>query len=210
MAIEVLAERDVRGPGCDDRCRFIRVFQPGVYGRQELLLCSREAHERYGRLQERGAGDVDIVRTGRLSINRDTLTVCLDGRVIPLAPAEMRLLLALSQRLGSMVPYGVILAEAWNIEFDGEEERQMMRTTAGRLRSVLTDQAGLIQTVTGFGLRLLALPPGMDAPPVAGGQLRGRWSRKHAACLGCGTTDRAHFSRGFCSWCAPRRGGASS
>ena len=210
MAIEVLAERDVRGPGCDDRCRFIRVFQPGMYGRQELLLCSRDAHERYGRLQERGAGAVDIVRTGRLSINRDTLTVCLDGRVVPVMPSEMRLLLALAQRLGSMVPYGVILAEAWNVELDGEEERQMVRTTAGRLRSGLLKQAGLIQTVTGFGLRLLALPPGMDAPPVAGGQLRGRWSLKHAACLGCGTTARAHFARGFCSRCARHRGGASS
>lgn len=34
--------------------------------------------------------------------------------------------------------------------------------------------------------------------------LNGKWSIQHTACLGCGTTERRHISRGLCSRCYQR------
>ena len=50
----------------------------------------------------------------------------------------------------------------------------------------------------------------MDAAPVrsnrGGARLKDRWSRKYAACLGCGTTERRHKAQGYCGPCYDGRG----
>ena len=51
------------------------------------------------------------------------------------------------------------------------------------------------------------------APGRQGSRLNGRWSRKHDACVACGTTERKHKSRGCCTSCearATRRGDLAS
>jgi len=49
------------------------------------------------------------------------------------------------------------------------------------------------------GGKAMATEGTTDATPAAK-----RWSRKYDACVACGTTERPHRSKGFCSACAQR------
>lgn len=40
--------------------------------------------------------------------------------------------------------------------------------------------------------------------PTIGKLPEGQWSRKHAHCVGCGTTERPHICRGLCGACRQR------
>lgn len=202
MVAALIPERDMRGPGCDDRCRVVRVFQAGVFGRQELLLHAPDTHERWGRLQMGGARETEVVRTGRLEFDRDRLLVRVDGRQIHLTATEAGIMVCLAHHLDRVVPYTALLQAVWGLELFGSSERHLVRATVGRLRAALGPLAGgLIQTSVGIGMRLLALPVGDEPPHIRGSRLQGRWSLAADRCADCGGTDSPHYGRGLCNRC---------
>lgn len=205
MSIEVIPTLELlerRGDGCDTRCRVVRIFQAGVFGRQELLVHSPEAHERYGRVMAFHGSDRDVVRTGALVIDRDAGTATVDGREIHLTRTEWKLLLLLAERQGCVVAYPKLIRSLWQLDDSDAAELSMLRTVLGRVRIALGPRAaGLIETCAGRGLRLVDIAPGRAAPKVFGGRLGGRWSQKHPRCVVCGTTDRPHDRLGACRPC---------
>lgn len=222
-------ERDFRGPGCDARCRLVNAFQAGVFGRQEFLLHSTDAHERYGRQQAAGAQgfDFDIVRTGPLAVNLDTMDVTVDGDPVVLTSTELKILICVVARRGAAIKNPELIREVWGFEFGAgcfEPDLHLCRTTVSRLRAKLGAAKSLIETVTGIGYRVRVIPTDAAPPPFvprtsAGGLLNGRWSLAWPECRRCKRTDRAHASRGYCTGCkhyvsshgliAADRGGAS-
>jgi hypothetical protein len=209
MAIEVLAERDMRGPGCSEACRTVRAVVPGVFGRSELLLHDPLSHELYGRL---GRSDGRLM-TGPLTIDLLTCEAFLDGERIAFTATETRIVLSLARGAGALVPVEIILEDVWGEMYVQAGARfanaHLLRVNMARLRAKLKHAAGLIVTRFGLGYRLLMVEPGQPAAPFVPsrephGRLEGRWSQFRERCLGCKTTERPHQARGYCALCYDR------
>lgn len=205
----VAPERSFRSAGCGPGCRVVSALRAGVFGRSDLLLHDPGAHEAYGRHQA-GGSDSAVVRTGRLSIDMANVTVLVGGRAVIPTPTEARVLFALAQRLGSLVPHAELAVAVWGLGILEEPEtswRHSVRVNMVRLRRRLYPLSGLISTVPNFGYRLERLAA--DAPvPVASDNyfLRSeRWSREYDACRACGLTDLPHDAQGYCSSCYETR-----
>lgn len=204
MAVQFIPEREMRGPGCSDACRVVRCFQAGVFGRQEILVHSADAHERYGREQVTGAPE-RLIRTGILEVDLERYLVTVDGQEVNLSGIERRMAVALAERFDCLVLHPDFVRSVWQTDTYGPSERHLIRAHLSRLRARLGPRAGgLIQTVPDIGLRLVAVPIGATAPPLAGSSLRGRWSLKHDACVVCGTTERSHYGGGVCTACGSK------
>ena len=97
---------------------------------------------------------------GDLEIDPDIVEVKKEGRSVKLSPREFKLLYTLAKSPGRVFPRGSLLRQVW-----GEEEFIDERTVnvyVQRLRTKLgdnTDKPKLIETVRGFGYRLVR-PPG--------------------------------------------------
>ena len=97
---------------------------------------------------------------GDLEIDPDLVEVKKDGQPVKLSPREFKLLHALAKSPGRVFPRGSLLRQVW-----GEDEFIDERTVnvyVQRLRTKLgdnTDKPKLIETVRGFGYRLVR-PPG--------------------------------------------------
>jgi DNA-binding response OmpR family regulator len=89
---------------------------------------------------------------GDLEIDPDLVEVRKGGREVQLSPREFKLLYALAKSPGRVFPRGSLLRQVW-----GEDEYIDERTVnvyIQRLRAKLGDN-GLIETVRGFGYRLV-------------------------------------------------------
>jgi DNA-binding response OmpR family regulator len=97
---------------------------------------------------------------GDLEIDPDLVEVKKEGKPIKLSPREFNLLYTLAKSPGRVFPRGSLLRQVW-----GEDEYIDERTVnvyVQRLRTKLgdnTDKPKLIETVRGFGYRLVR-PPG--------------------------------------------------
>lgn len=187
MAVELLA--DWRLPGCGDRCGLGTVLRRN--GRQFEPIHDPETHEAYGRLQVTGSPD-RLVRTAGLVVNLSRLEVHVYGQPRHLSPGCWRLLIALAERAGEMVPYQDLQAALDGISVHG------VRITATRLRTYLGPAGGLVEVAIGRGWRLSRRPPGEACPPL----FSPRWARDWAACQSCGTVEYPHNARGRCDRCA--------
>lgn len=205
LAPQIVPEREMRGSGCDDRCRVIKVIVAGVFGRSELLLHSTDAHEEYGRLmgQATASENGHTVLTGRLAVDLASLEVTIDGRSVSLSPTEMKLLTLVARFVGTVVPYAVIMASVWGPEWTGMAAQRVRQVTLNRLRSRLRPEGELLVTVTGMGLRLDQIPIGnLPRHEITRSRpMLKTWSRDWPSCRNCGRTSLPHNSRGYCTGC---------
>jgi DNA-binding winged helix-turn-helix (wHTH) protein len=198
------AERDFRRDTCDERCQVIAALLPGRFGRSELLLHDPDAHERAGRRQ---MGDPELlIATGPLVLDVEGAGVTVDGRAVHPSAIELRLLFALSARLGRVVTTEHLASTVWGtavLDTTAWDYRHTLRVAMARLRRRLYPAGGMIATRLGVGYRLEAVPPG-DPPPLPSSQHPHRvdgWSLRWAACRSCGLTDLPHASNGRCTSC---------
>lgn len=208
MVAALVPERDMRGPGCDDRCQVVRAMVIGVFGRSELLLHSAEAHETYGRVSVGVVPSLahDVVATGPLVVDLGSLQVWVHDRQIPLSATELRLLTLLARRLGQAVPYVEIAryvwAPTWGLLEAVESSNHTRHVLVNRLRKRLGEAGPLLVTLPNMGLRLERVPAGQPAPtPCRVYPILDRWSTNWDRCRGCGRTDRPHNGRGYCTGC---------
>ena len=93
---------------------------------------------------------------GDLEVDPDLVEVRKGGREVQLSPREFQLLYTLAKSPGRVFPRGALLRQVW-----GEDEYIDERTVnvyVQRLRTKLddrTDEPGIIETVRGFGYRLV-------------------------------------------------------
>ena len=94
---------------------------------------------------------------GPLHIDRDGMTVSVDGEAVELTPTEFRLLLTLAERRGRVQARGHLLETVWEAAPDIQTRTVDMHVQ--RLRTKLGRAGDLIETVRGFGYRLRATAP---------------------------------------------------
>jgi DNA-binding winged helix-turn-helix (wHTH) protein len=149
-----------------------------------------KTHEEHGRkmafaeVLDRPSG---IVRTGPLTIDMDTLTVTVGGRVVPLRGNGYAVLAFLAMRLGRPCTYEEITeaawdratAEAWGKGAPGGRFGGVA-TMLNRLRHQLGPAGGLVETIRGYGLKLRTEPPiGGQSEPRPARRPRVRRFRLH-------------------------------
>ncbi|MGQ0704170.1 MAG: response regulator transcription factor [Gemmatimonadales bacterium] len=107
------------------------------------------------------AGVQGTLHAGAVELDRLKRAVTRQGRDIPLAPRQFRLLEYLMLNAGRPVSRSELLREVWNITFDPESN--LVDAHISTLRSALerVGEPRLIETVRGVGYRLRA---GADQP----------------------------------------------
>jgi len=145
------AERDViRGLelGADDY-----IIKPFSY--KELLARVKAALHR----ARRAASQRITYESGRLSVDLETRTVKVNGERVFLTPLEYKLLAALVQEAGHVVPHTTLLRRVWGPQY--EDRRQYLKLYIWYLRQKIEADPShptLILTERGVGYRLVAPP----------------------------------------------------
>jgi DNA-binding winged helix-turn-helix (wHTH) protein len=124
-------------------------------------------HEAYGRtmaLAEMRRRPTGVLRTGPLLIDFDTGLIAVEGAEVRLGRTERGILLFLAARPGRLCRYVDIVAGVWDYQTAIVWQRSVrrwnsLRTPLSRLRQQLGVATALIETQTGFGLRLRVEPP---------------------------------------------------
>ncbi len=120
------------------------------FGRQELLA-------RVEALLRRSAGradwgpDHETYGDGLVSVDVARAQVRVDDREIQLTPMEFRLLVTFMRNPGQVLSRDQLLDLVWG--HPEAVEPGQVKVTVSYLRAKLGDQAGLIETVRGFGYR---------------------------------------------------------
>lgn len=102
------------------------------------------------------------VTAGNLVIDRSAHRVTVDGRELSLTATEYKLLDTLVERRGRVQSRERLLQDVWQHQPDMQTRTVDMHIQ--RLRSKLGDQAGMIETVRGFGYRFRAADRGTPGP----------------------------------------------
>lgn len=92
---------------------------------------------------------------GDLVVDRAAMVVTHRGEPVPLAPSELRLLLALSASPGQVLSRQQLLEQVWEHTYHGDV--RLVDACVKRLRGKLGDNPGCIETVRGFGYRFRAV-----------------------------------------------------
>ena len=125
----------------------------------------RELVARIRAVSRRTAGDPDAghQQLGRLSIDRRTRRVCVDGAEVALAPKEFDLLALLAESPGAVITRQDIMEEVWEPHWYGPTKTLDVHVAS--LRKKL-GHPEWIETVRGVGLRLSStIPePSAEAP----------------------------------------------
>jgi DNA-binding winged helix-turn-helix (wHTH) protein/TolB-like protein len=118
-------------------------------------------------------GPADAVRIGAWRVDPSADEIAADGRVVKLEPLQMKLLLALAERPGQVVPTQDLLDTVWR---DLVVTPNSVYQAVAQLRRQLGDSAdepAYIQTVHRKGYRLVApvaaepvAPPASEPPPA--------------------------------------------
>lgn len=101
-----------------------------------------------------GPGPEPVETYAGLSIDRAGLVIAKDGRDVPLAPSEMKLLLFLSAAPGQVFSRQQLLEHVWEHSYHGDA--RLVDACVMRLRTKIEDtprSPRYIQTVRGFGYR---------------------------------------------------------
>lgn len=121
---------------------------------QELVL-------RIGAILRRmkaGGGNVaDVLSLGPVNIDRAAHRVSVDGQTIDLTPTEYKLLVLLAERRGRVQSRARLLETVWDAAPDIQTRTVDMHVQ--RLRSKLGPSGDMIETVRGFGYRLISAAP---------------------------------------------------
>lgn len=106
----------------------------------------------------------EVVRTGRITIDRQARLVYRDGEAVSLTPTEFRLIDALAAVAGEVASHAYLLSTVWGPEY--VDDSQYLRAYIGMLRTKLEDRPRTphyLRNEWGVGYRLALLPP---AAPV--------------------------------------------
>jgi DNA-binding winged helix-turn-helix (wHTH) protein len=198
MAVPQLRHEVWRIPGCTEACRAIRVIQPGLLGRAEIVQHDPGSHADWGRLNSSPLGEA-VVWTGALVIDRLRRTVYVEGREVSLTAREWAILDYLAEHVGRWCSSTEILVACWGSEW--AYGGHMFRVNLSRLRYRLGACAPLLENAHGHGYRLRADSPTENAPIPARPRL---WAKAWDRCRDCATTERRHESHGRCAACAKR------
>jgi two-component system OmpR family response regulator len=139
----------------------IAAFDAGVDDCLAMPFHPRELLARAGALLRRQDGTAfpnAVLTCGGLTLDASLLAIRLsNGRSVPLAPLEMRLLRYLIQHAGHVLGRDAILRTVWGQE---ESESNLLDVHIGRLRRKLAaaDAPASIETVRSLGYRFRAHP----------------------------------------------------
>lgn len=144
------------------------------WGADDFLLDTAGPAEVDARLRLAGgrtdadSADEHVVRHGELTIEEETYTAKLRGRVLDLTYIEFELLKYLAQHPGRVFTRGQLLQEVWGYDYFGGV--RTVDVHIRRLRAKLgAEHEVLIGTVRGVGYRFQpAQPPGRAPSSVAG------------------------------------------
>jgi len=120
---------------------------------RELVARVKQILRKRERAEDESPGRLYV---GDLEIDPELVEVRKEGREVQLSPREFQLLYTLAKSPGRVFPRGALLRQVW-----GEDEYIDERTVnvyVQRLRAKLgdnTDKPKLIETVRGFGYRLV-------------------------------------------------------
>jgi two-component system phosphate regulon response regulator PhoB len=126
---------------------------------RELLLRIRAVLRR----AHRGDAEPEVLRFGRLKVDREAHRAWVDDREIGLTALEFRLLYAFLTRKGRVQTRDALLSDVWGI--DAEVTTRTVDTHVKRLREKLGEAGEYIETLRGVGYRF------RDQPDEPGAQL---------------------------------------
>ena len=130
-------------------------------GFDELMLAPYRLNELAARLRlvrwrAEGSAGPEVIRVGRLSINRATYEVSVDGLAVELTLKEYQLLLFLTQNPGRVFTRTELLDRVWDSEYFGGT--RTVDVHIRRLRAKTEAGGALLETVRGVGYRLVPPP----------------------------------------------------
>lgn len=210
-------EPDWRRRDCDDRCVRVRALPVGSSAAGRYDPAWIEAHDPDAHAQHQAALTVAVsvlcalpppardavVGTGPLAVDLSAHRCMVDGALVHVPPTELALLEYFARRLGQVRTPAAATAAVW-ADGDTTTDRRF-RVTLARLLVRLGPARRLLATRPGFGYVLRDEPytGPVDFPetPARRRAPDPRWSRHHAACALCGTTDRPYQARGLCHRC---------
>lgn len=106
------------------------------------------------RIDEPGNGRPKVEYHGELAVDRTGLTVTKSGRLLALAPSELRLLLYLTAAPEQVFSRQQLLEHVWEHSYHGDA--RLVDACVRRLRNKIESEPGsprYIQTLRGFGYR---------------------------------------------------------
>ena len=104
------------------------------------------------RLQAPALSGGQLLKVGRITVDRSALSVSVDGAAVELTPIEYRLLLLLLERRGRVQSRPHLLESVWQAQPDIQTRTVDMHVK--RLRTKLGEAGEMIETVRGFGYRV--------------------------------------------------------
>ena len=122
------------------------------YSVRELLLRLRALLRR----AQRSEVEPDLLRFGRLRVDRDAHRVWLDDKELGLTALEFRLLHAFMSRKGRVQTREALLSDVWGI--DADVTTRTVDTHVKRLREKLGEVGDYIETLRGVGYRFRDQP----------------------------------------------------
>ena len=93
-----------------------------------------------------------FLRVGKIKLDPERCEVQVQKRTIELTATEFKLLMLLMQRRGRVQTREKLLEDVWG--YENIIDTRTVDTHVRRLRDKLRGQAGLIETVRGFGYRI--------------------------------------------------------
>jgi two-component system phosphate regulon response regulator PhoB len=123
---------------------------------RELMLRIRAILRRAQRVD----AEPEVVRFGRLKVDREAHRAWVDDKEIALTALEFRLLYAFLSRKGRVQTRDALLSDVWGI--DAEVTTRTVDTHVKRLREKLGDAGDYVETLRGVGYRF------RDQPDEAG------------------------------------------
>ena len=123
------------------------------FSRKELLSRVKAALHR----AQRGGGQKTVYRNGRLVADLENHVIQVDGKNVPLTPLEFKLLAALVQEAGNVIPHATLLDQVWGSEH--KDQRQYLKLYIWYLRQKIEadpTHPTMLLTERGVGYRLVS------------------------------------------------------
>jgi two-component system phosphate regulon response regulator PhoB len=116
---------------------------------RELVLRVKSVLRRAATAQQKPV----VTKIGTITVDRERCEVRLKGKMLELTPTEFKLLSILSERRGLVHSREKLLNEVWG--YETAIESRTVDTHVRRLRDKLGNAADCIETVRGFGYRIV-------------------------------------------------------
>ena len=120
------------------------------------------------RLRQLRRGRISRIRVGGLSLNFDRKRASFFGSPLPLTPLQFKLLSVLALNSKRVVEYRDLFEQAWGIEGDAEEARELLKVHINRIRQKLKVAAPEapphLHAARGFGYMLAGPRPARKPP----------------------------------------------